>query len=74
MKLSFRRIRESFPFLIHSVSLCLLRKEQLLTGIMEFTLNGDIKGVYIVAEIGQNHQGSHELARQMIREAKVSFS
>lgn len=29
------------------------------------------KAVYIVAEIGQNHQGSFEMAKEMIREAKV---
>ena len=28
--------------------------------------------VYIIAEIGQNHQGNLEVAKQMILEAKVS--
>lgn len=32
---------------------------------------GERDSVYIVAEIGQNHQGSFETAKQMIREAKV---
>lgn len=32
---------------------------------------GERESVYIVAEIGQNHQGSFETAKQMIREAKV---
>lgn len=28
--------------------------------------------VFVVAEIGQNHQGSLEIAKQMIRQAKVT--
>lgn len=34
----------------------------------------DGKKIYFIAEIGQNHQGNLELAKQMILEAKVKLN
>lgn len=37
-------------------------------------ISRDGTDVFVVAEIGQNHQGSLELAKQMILQAKASCS
>lgn len=34
---------------------------------------GEEHPCFIIAEIGQNHQGDIKIAKQMINEAKVSF-
>lgn len=47
-----------------------LRRERVSDNNMSKLLR-ERDSVYFVAEIGQNHQGSFELAKHMIREAKV---